>query len=236
MPRKLNPFHLSLLLSPFYTNTKISQDKEKLIMECKTHQTEQNPSVSILPLLSIPHLPIMDSPERSGTLTPPIYAAVSIPFRWEEEPGKPRFSSATVASASAAASPSLELPPRLLLIDKVPRSECCSSFRMMGSSSFSPDEKSSLFMKKGGWFGSWRKRGLNLRGKREQIGIGGLVFPSMELEESLSSKVEASRLRRNGSFSSLMSTHIRPHFWESVCEGLKHMVPSWRSKRLKRET
>lgn len=205
-------------------------------MECKTQQTDQNSSVSSLPLFSIPHLPLMDSPERSGMLTPPIYAAVSVPFRWEEEPGKPRFSSAT--AVSAAASPSLELPPRLLLMDKVPRSECYSSFRMMGSSSLSPDEKSSLFMKKRGWFGfgSWRKRGLNLRAKREQIGIGGLVFPSLESEESFSSKLEASRFRRNGSFSSLMSTQIRPHFWESVCEGLKHMVPSWRSKRLKRET
>ncbi|KAA0039769.1 DUF688 family protein [Cucumis melo var. makuwa] len=121
----------------------------------------------------------MDSPQHSGMLTPPIYSAVSVPFRWEEEPGKPRFS--TAVSISASTSPSLELPPRLL----VPRSECSSSFRF--------DEKSSLFMKKRGWFGSWRKRGLNLRGKREQIGIGGLVFPSLELEESLGSKVEASR-------------------------------------------
>lgn len=171
-----------------------------LTMECKPQQKDQDSSFENLPLFSIPHLSLMDSPQHSGMLTPPIYSAVSVPFRWEEEPGKPRFS--TAVSISASTSPSLELPPRLL----VPRSECSSSFRF--------DEKSSLFMKKRGWFGSWRKRGLNLRGKREQIGIGGLVFPSLELEESLGSKVEASRFRRNGSFSSLMSsTQIKPHFW-----------------------
>lgn len=176
-------------------------------------KTEQNSSVARLPLFSIPHQ-ALDSPERSGMLTPPIYAVASVPFRWEEEPGKPRFS--TIAAA-AAASPSLELPPRLLLMERVPRSECSSSFRMMGGECY--DERSGLFMRKRGWFGfgfgSWRRRGFGLRSKRDDVGIGGLVFPSLELEESFDSKVETSRFRRNGSFSSL-TTQIRPHFWVSI--------------------
>ncbi|XP_023513857.1 uncharacterized protein LOC111778333 isoform X2 [Cucurbita pepo subsp. pepo] len=182
-------------------------------MECKGEETKPNSSITKLPLFSIPHR-AMDSPERSGTLTPPIYAAVSVPFRWEEEPGKPRFSNVTTTTntdTDTVTSPCLELPPRLLLMEKVARSEG-SSFRMMGS-----DEMSSLFMKRRGWFGSWR------RSKRDE------VFPSLEWE------VEASRLRRNGSFSSLIRTQIRPHFWVSVCEGLKHVVPSWRGKRLKKD-
>nr|GMD34153.1 uncharacterized protein At4g00950-like isoform X2 [Ipomoea batatas] len=32
----------------------------------------------------------MESPEHPGMLTPPLHTAVSVPFRWEEQPGKPR--------------------------------------------------------------------------------------------------------------------------------------------------
>ncbi|KAJ6679843.1 DUF688 FAMILY PROTEIN [Salix purpurea] len=38
------------------------------------------------------------SPERSGTLTPPLHSSASVPFRWEEEPGKPREHCPTLIS------------------------------------------------------------------------------------------------------------------------------------------
>ncbi|KAH6804107.1 hypothetical protein C2S51_032354 [Perilla frutescens var. frutescens] len=45
-------------------------------------------------------------------LTPPLQPSVSIPFEWEEAPGKPRLS-ADEATKSRGASRCLELPPRL---------------------------------------------------------------------------------------------------------------------------
>ncbi|XP_019167137.1 PREDICTED: uncharacterized protein At4g00950-like isoform X1 [Ipomoea nil] len=45
------------------------------------------PETPTLPLFSIPP---MQSPEHPGMLTPPLHTAVSVPFRWEEQPGKPR--------------------------------------------------------------------------------------------------------------------------------------------------
>ncbi|ONI01206.1 hypothetical protein PRUPE_6G127900 [Prunus persica] len=45
-------------------------------------------------------------------LTPPLQTSVSVPFQWEEAPGKPRHCSTTESKAKCARS--LELPSRLL--------------------------------------------------------------------------------------------------------------------------
>ncbi|KAL7002347.1 hypothetical protein U1Q18_003500 [Sarracenia purpurea var. burkii] len=72
-----------------------------------------------LRLLSI--LPLQ-SPERSGMLTPPLHACASVPFRWEEEPGKPRPCTTLIAAAFSdplfnREPKSLDLPPRLQLTE-----------------------------------------------------------------------------------------------------------------------
>uniref|UniRef100_A0A2P2IWG3 Uncharacterized protein MANES_05G021600 n=1 Tax=Rhizophora mucronata TaxID=61149 RepID=A0A2P2IWG3_RHIMU len=72
-----------------------------------------------LPLLAKPLVHgHMQSPEASGMVTPPHYTAASVPFRWEEEPGKPRNCS-TLSKFNPVDFPNrcLELPPRLLLVD-----------------------------------------------------------------------------------------------------------------------
>ncbi|XP_042504185.1 uncharacterized protein At4g00950 [Macadamia integrifolia] len=59
----------------------------------------------------IPH----QSPEPSpptGMLTPPLRPPASVPFRWEEAPGKPLLPTSTVSAARC-----LELPPRLQLTE-----------------------------------------------------------------------------------------------------------------------
>lgn len=68
-----------------------------------------------LPLFSIPAP--MASPEPSGALTPPIHAIAAVPFRWEEEPGKPRCSTALAKFTAKC----LDLPPRLLLLTDQPK-------------------------------------------------------------------------------------------------------------------
>ncbi|XP_058223674.1 uncharacterized protein At4g00950 [Rhododendron vialii] len=95
----------------------------------KEAEEEAEPIISApkLPLLSI-QLPVShDSPEHSGMLTPPLHTSASVPFRWEEEPGKPRPCTALITTTTQTLSHQdphstdtpnynnkcLELPPRL---------------------------------------------------------------------------------------------------------------------------
>ncbi|GAB2271826.1 hypothetical protein Dimus_006658 [Dionaea muscipula] len=78
--------------------------------------------------ISIPQLPIFSQPaprsaEQPGMEPSPLHTAASVPFRWEEQPGKPRPCTAlslptttttTNGGAAASATKCLELPPRLL--------------------------------------------------------------------------------------------------------------------------
>ncbi|GMN42888.1 hypothetical protein TIFTF001_012097 [Ficus carica] len=72
--------------------------------------------------ISTPKLPLfsikqhnMASPEHPGMLTPPYQTSLSVPFRWEEKPGKPRPCLALATVSTHDMTPkSLELPPRLL--------------------------------------------------------------------------------------------------------------------------
>ncbi|KAK6142690.1 hypothetical protein DH2020_023038 [Rehmannia glutinosa] len=71
--------------------------------------------------LNFPFLPLpaatMHSPEHpSGTATPPLQTLASVPFKWEEQPGKPRPCTDIIALPGPAKC--LELPPcRMLLMD-----------------------------------------------------------------------------------------------------------------------
>ncbi|KAE8662452.1 hypothetical protein F3Y22_tig00113337pilonHSYRG00087 [Hibiscus syriacus] len=92
------------------------------------------------------------SPERSGTLTPPLHASTTVPFRWEEEPGKPKpCTTLTIFSdLNDLAQKCLELPPRLLHDAK--NTPALEGARFQSSSSF-----------RMGRFGNWN-------GKKSEIG------------------------------------------------------------------
>ncbi|XP_022757565.1 uncharacterized protein At4g00950-like [Durio zibethinus] len=211
----------------------------------------------------------MQSPERSGMLTPPLHASASVPFRWEEEPGKPKpcTTLTTFSNPNDFAQKCLELPPRLLQdakITKLPSpttvlegpymgrarfhsssfrmgSECYGSFRA-GSCSPEMVQFGTMVLSKRryrekGFLGSWRRRAFKAR---REVGGNSHVFPSSgdrdseccrEGDESSSTSVRITRIRRNGSFPSL--SHSKSHFWASIYEGLKQVVP-W-SKREKKD-
>lgn len=80
---------------------------------------EDQSSTLKLPLFSIPAS--MQSPERPGMLTPPLQTSASVPFRWEEEPGKPKPCTTLItlpdSSKTDFSHKCLELPPRLLIMD-----------------------------------------------------------------------------------------------------------------------
>ncbi|KAM7463671.1 hypothetical protein LguiA_031792 [Lonicera macranthoides] len=68
-------------------------------------------STPTLCLYSLPTKP----PDPPGLLTPPLHTLVSIPFQWEEAPGKPRTTAEAGPPASKLkAARSLDLPPRLI--------------------------------------------------------------------------------------------------------------------------
>ncbi|XP_031503798.1 uncharacterized protein LOC116266638 [Nymphaea colorata] len=67
-----------------------------------------------LPIYSLPTQKLMEiSSIPAGMVTPPLHPPVSVPFQWEEEPGRPR---PWVARASSVARRCLvlDLPPRLM--------------------------------------------------------------------------------------------------------------------------
>ena len=204
-----------------------------------------------LPLFSASHAETQ-SPERSGMLTPPLHASASVPFRWEEEPGKPKPCTTlkTFSNPSDVAQKCLELPPRLLLdakITKLPSpttvlegpymgsarsqfssfrmgSECYGSFRAGSCSPEMVQLGSKRGYKEKGFLGSWRRGALEAR---REVGGNSYVFPSSgdrdsecsrEGEESSSTSVKITRIRRVGSFPSL--SHSKSHFWVSFSQFL----------------
>lgn len=135
---------------------------------------------SKIPRLPLFNPPPMHSPERSGMVTPPLHTSASVPFGWEEEPGKPRPCTALATFSSSSSSHQtpnnkcLELPPRLLLTDanltKLPspttvldgpytRSEDCYG------SSFSAErgQLGTMVLSKGKGFGFWRKKDFRVK-------------------------------------------------------------------------
>ncbi|KAK8711361.1 hypothetical protein V6N13_146645 [Hibiscus sabdariffa] len=220
---------------------------------------EESSYILKLPLLSVSHAQ-MHSPERSGTLTPPFYvSAASVPFRWEEEPGKPKPCT-TLATFSSTPSESgrkcLELPPRLLLDTKVTKlsspttvlegpymgrarfqsssfrmgSECYGSFRSAGSASPEMVQPGTMVLSKRGY----KEKGFlgSWRRTMKARPRREVTGNSYVFAASGDGGSECNR-HRQGEDSFPSFSHSKSHFWESVYEGLMQVVP-W-SKREKKD-
>ncbi|XP_057439681.1 uncharacterized protein At4g00950 isoform X1 [Lotus japonicus] len=188
-----------------------------------------------LTLFSVPATQ-MQSPERSGMLTPPINTSAAVPFRWEQEPGKPKLCNALITFDNKC----LVLPPRLLTPSpyvastrfRSPSFKMSKGYNCYGSS-FSADNKGLLgpmvlVKDTDRWFGSWRKKAFKV--KREVAG-GSHVFPSSDATADTHNKL----IKCSGSTSSSSLPHGKSRFWTSIREGMKQVVPSWRSKKLKKD-
>lgn len=181
------------------------------------HEPNSTPKLSLSKLPCKPKMPLQ-------MLTPPLHPSVSIPFQWEEAPGRPRAGAEEVApSPSTAPATSknkvarcLDLPPRLLhdgnKITIMPSPTvmfdepymgpsmslaCTFSFRkgvVSGGSDGSRVKKKSYCER----FGS--RRWGSFKGE-EKLGRGGFDF-SQSLGEILRSEKNAkiTRLRRVRSF------------------------------------
>ncbi|KAK6918155.1 hypothetical protein RJ641_016577 [Dillenia turbinata] len=188
-----------------------------------------------LPLFTKPLMQLQRSPEEeepSGMRTPPLgHTTLSVPFRWEEEPGKPLPCTALTVSKPLV----LDLPPSRLnatpgAITKSPSPTTVlegpyrsSSFRILTKEKLGSFRKAGgnlVVVGKKGYFGNWgssSKRSLK----------GSLVFSSSSSSCEESGEDSRRFLRVASSRSSSSS-----HFWATILESIKEVVP-WRSKRSK---
>ncbi|KAM7260949.1 hypothetical protein ACFE04_026424 [Oxalis oulophora] len=205
-------------------------------------------SIGKLPLLSIA---IMKSPDRSGTLTPPLHASASVPFRWEDKPGKPKPCTTLVPfttnkPAEFAYPKCLELPPRLLLDQaKFPSP---SPTTMSESSYFGTKSSrfvSSFRMVSGGdCYGSFRAPL-----SPEWIVLNKKVKVDKKSSSSVGSNWKKSKREANV-FPSSVDHHeeeanvkktvindSKSQFWGNIYEGLKkQVIVPWRGRKQKKET
>ncbi|KAG7013320.1 hypothetical protein SDJN02_26079 [Cucurbita argyrosperma subsp. argyrosperma] len=79
--------------------------------------TGENPSSTPpkLSLFSFPRQPL----EPPGMVTPPLHASISVPFHWEEAPGKPKPLGIIELNPKPKSARTLDLPPRLFADTKV---------------------------------------------------------------------------------------------------------------------
>lgn len=191
--------------------------------------TDGGATASTPPKLSLSSFPnkVKYSETPPGMVTPPLRtSAISIPFEWEEAPGKPRGS----GNGGGGAVRCLELPPRLLsegnnVISSSPTTVLDGPY--LGRS---------VSLRKGGSF-----RGLE--GNKESVYFGssrwgGHVAPDGGIEFSSSdviddcggTQVKITKMRRKGSF--LKAAHAGSHVWGTIYASLKQVVP-WRRGREK---
>lgn len=80
--------------------------------EADFYEASPTPKLSLFLLPKKQHNP-------PGLSTPPIHTLASVPFKWEEAPGKPRPCNKTQSNPKSSTVRCLELPPRLLNEAKV---------------------------------------------------------------------------------------------------------------------
>ncbi|XVF10086.1 hypothetical protein REPUB_Repub07fG0152900 [Reevesia pubescens] len=185
--------------------------------------------------------------EPSGMITPPIHTSVSIPFQWEEAPGKPRPCLSSDSTSQSNAKPNvarcLELPPRLLAEAKVATMPSPTtvldgpdagrfvsytlSFRKGGSFRSPANKKvnkEKVVFGSSRW-GSFRKAGRVVQGSFDfstPVVDGG--------DDGGGAQVKLTRVRTKGSL--LRLSQARSHVLVSIYESFKQVVP-WRREQEK---
>ncbi|GAV66184.1 DUF688 domain-containing protein [Cephalotus follicularis] len=196
------------------------------------------------PKLSLFSFPNKAQEKSAWMLTPPIHSSVSIPFQWEEAPGKPKPCS-TRSKSSTTAARCLELPPRLLSETKVnaisspttvldgPDAGRSLSYKLphgKGGSFRSPEDRHRIIFGSNRWRMSFKKN--------KEVVAGAFDFSSPVSQDGdyggggggCGTHVKITRVRRKASF--LSFSHSRSHLWTNIYESFKQVVP-WRHRQEK---
>ncbi|KAK3415672.1 uncharacterized protein At4g00950 [Eucalyptus grandis] len=221
-------------------------------MSSESEKEDQRRSTPKLSLLSLPN----HRRDPSDMPDPPLQTTISVPFEWEEVPGKPKRASDQAKPSAVAGPPCLEPPPRLWdegRFTNTPspssvldgpymgrRSGHTFSFRKIGGSFRSPEKRSKGEGKeRTSIFGSMRW-GI-LREKIDDVeDISGFSssFRGARSGDSDGDSIgagagtdcfsHADTRRRRGGFVGLSQS--KSHLWATLCENFKQVVP-WRRKQ-----
>ncbi|KAK9051396.1 hypothetical protein SSX86_028023 [Deinandra increscens subsp. villosa] len=209
-----------------------------------------------LPLFSLPLPPHLSEP--SGMLTPPLYTSASVPFRWEEQPGKPRPCTDIIIAAASPYKTCLDLPPRLAMMaveSGIITKTSSPTTVLDGKSVFSSSsfrfakERRRIGQMQGSSFdsngsGGWSSPSdensggqllLLPAGNRISGGRGYCRFGSFRRRRSSSAAVTCFSDEKNGKTmrrDSSVSKVTRSHFWATIYKGFKEVIP-WRKKSKK---
>ncbi|KAK4277577.1 hypothetical protein QN277_015554 [Acacia crassicarpa] len=173
---------------------------------------------------------------------PPPTTAVSIPFQWEEAPGKPRLCH-TRSEPDGCGRRALDLPPRLVFPEAKVSSNVHSPTTVLDGPyvgravSFTTSYRSPRMVGKDQWNGNFgSSRWSSSKNRRHEFG-GSIDFSSgftfwddRGFEASTTSKAKIAKVGRRGSLFGL--SHSRSHLWGSIYESLKQVVP-WKRKQEK---
>ncbi|KAI3878816.1 hypothetical protein MKW92_024962 [Papaver armeniacum] len=224
---------------------------------------EAEPEPTSAPKLSLFSLP-NQSPEPTGMLTPPLRPPASVPFQWEEAPGKPRGGCCRQILSNDVAR-CLELPPRLLSEVKIiempsPTTVLEGPYITGRSSSFSSASFSKeRFSDTGhgnnnnskvigqGYFGNWVKKNSS-----SFKGFGHSAEDNIVISRS-SSSVSSSVFVNGGgggggdeNFTKVKITRFRrrgsflslsntsSQLWASIYGAVKQLVP-WKRRKINRQ-
>ncbi|KAJ8534827.1 hypothetical protein K7X08_016555 [Anisodus acutangulus] len=192
-----------------------------------------NNSTPKLALFSTPPLTmkLKYSPQySSGILTPPLNTTlVSVPFKWEEQPGKPRPCTDLIISIFNDHQPkSLEPPPaRLYCLEntKIPSPTTVLDNVERGrlGTLVLYNKNNKVRCRRGYWWHRFVKRRKGGGGNKKETGVGegNFVFSSSSHVDSTNSSVKMARHRRNAKSNS--------HILASIYEGFKQVIP-WKAK------
>lgn len=188
-------------------------------MEFHSEKTEPSytPPTKFSLLISRPSMP----PESSSPPPPPPQTTVSVPFKWEEAPGKPRHCH-TESEPENSVVKTLELPPRLLFLDGPSPTTVLDGPYVGRAMSFT----SSYRTPRANWnsnFGSSRWSGYKKITTQDSEGIFDFS-PNFTTVPN----IKITRVSRRPSFWTLSKP--RSHMWASIYESFKQVVP-WRRKQ-----
>jgi hypothetical protein len=199
-------------------------------------------SIPKLSLFSFPTKP----PKPKGILTPPPQVTASVPFQWEEAPGKPRPCSTAEPKPKHRSARSLELPPRLLLLSEskitnIPSPTTVLDGPYVGRSisyRFSLRSPDSLGGKR-----LVKEKGRSTRWGSFRKNIKEVVEGTVDFKPSpvvnvggggggdSDTKVKITRVKkRSVSLLNLSHTRTRSHLLASIYDSLKQAVP-WRRRQ-----
>ncbi|KAG2239841.1 hypothetical protein Bca4012_022934 [Brassica carinata] len=182
-------------------------------MESEFDDQERFCDTPKLPLFSIP---LNRASETPGLETPPVNIAGSVPFLWEEAPGKPRASDENKPPASKQNAVGggvvrcLELPPRLI-------------------SPATADEPSPTTVLDGPYVIPRRSLSVIWRSeKQSECGSNSSCSTNGRCCDGGGTTVKISRVRRKGSLLNL--SHSKSDFLARVYKGVKQVIP-WRRRQ-----